>query len=114
MNKTIICGRIHEIRKREKCTYITIMAYTQNRNEFIDVTLFNRQSEFFNKYFQTGQWISIDGHLHNNTYNGITQLTVIADNINFCGDKSQPTQSSQSPQSNDWDDIPQTGDIPFC
>ena len=87
MNTINLCGKIHEIRPQEKVTYITLHCKDNKQSEFIDITIFN--NEFFNKYFKKGQWMTVNGHLHNNKYRDVFRLEVIADTVGFAGNKEE-------------------------
>lgn len=86
MNCVQLTGKIHDIRKSSKVTYITLICRDGKSSDFIDVTLF--RSEFFDKYFSKGKWISILGHLHKSSYQGAHWLEVIADKLYFAGDRA--------------------------
>lgn len=86
MNIVCLNGKIHEIRPQERVTYVTLHCRQGKQSEFIDVTIF--QNEFFNQYFTTGMWMSVQGHLHKNTYNGKRTVEIIADSISFSGNKA--------------------------
>lgn len=88
MNCVQLTGKIHDIRKGSRVTYVTLICRDGKSSDFIDVTLF--RSEFFDKYFSKGKWISILGHLHKSSYQGVNRLEVIADKLYFAGDRAMP------------------------
>jgi single-stranded DNA-binding protein len=90
MNSVILNGKIIDITTLEKVVYITILCNNgKSEGEFIPVTIFN--TEFFNKYFYKGKWISILGHIHMNRHDKSThkKAEVIADQIYFSGDAQE-------------------------
>ena len=93
MNTVNLCGKIHTIKEFEKVTYVTIHCKDSRNNEFLDVTLFDKK--FFNRYFQTGMWIGILGHIHKNKNRDYRQ-EIIADSMYFVGD---------TPTENEYKDI---------
>lgn len=86
MNCVQLTGKLHDIRKGSKVTYVTLICRDGKSSDFIDVTLF--RNEFFDKYFSKGKWISILGHLHKSSYQGVHRLEVIADKLYFAGDRA--------------------------
>lgn len=66
----------------------------QNVADWIDVVAWDRSAEFVCRYFQKGSLIAIDGRLQSRTYQdksgaNRTAIEIVAQNINFCGPKSQ-------------------------
>ena len=103
MNTVNLTGKVIEIRHSNRCCYATIMCRTRSKNEFIDVTLFQQQSEFFNKWFKTGSWIAIQAHLTKSARemsDGTRrqEMSVIVDNMEMVGDAQQQQQRQQQPQ----------------
>lgn len=84
MNKVILNGKITRINECEKVIYFTICVRSGNEYEYIPITTFN--TIFFKRYFETGKWICVEGHLHTNNYNGTYTTEIIADSLNFSGD----------------------------
>lgn len=92
MNIVCLSGKVQEIRHSGKCTYITVLVRGIKENDFLDVTLFKATAEFFNNYFDRGQWINIIGHIRKSNYNNVFRTEIIADKISFCGNKAQAEQ----------------------
>jgi len=89
MNKVLLNGKITNVTTLEKVVYATILVHTKTGGEFIQVTIFN--TDFFNKYFYKGKWISVEGHLHMNDKSKNSEyakMEIIADEIHFSGNLS--------------------------
>lgn len=97
MNRVEIVGKIYEIREAAKCSFITCICRSGNKNEFLDIVLFEQQATFFKKWFTTGQWIGITGHLKKSIRDKdgkrYSELSIIADNLEMIG--PQPQQQNQ-------------------
>lgn len=87
MNEVIIAGKIIREKRLDKVTYCTICVRTGKEYEYITVVVFNTQ--FYNKYFYTGKWILIRGHLHINQKENTYETEIIADDLNFIGEPSE-------------------------
>jgi single-strand DNA-binding protein len=112
LNKAILMGRI---------TRDLELKYSQNNNavcrfsvaidrryvkpgeerqtDFINVVSFGKTAEFVSKYFEKGRMINVIGSIQTGSYVNKDNQTVyttdiIADEVNFCGDK----KSGESPQ----------------
>lgn len=85
MNIVILNGKIAQIRKYPKVTYITIHCRDGKYSEYLDVTLFASQAEFLDRYFTEGCWITIRGRLHKNKEQDYKQ-EIICQSIHFSGD----------------------------
>lgn len=71
----------------------------EKKADFISVTCWRQTAEFVSRYFAKGKLIHLEGRLQNNDYtdqNGVKHYSMVvnADNVAFCGDKSQ-SQSQQ-------------------
>lgn len=102
---------------------------SQNRQaDFIDCVAWRQTAEFISRYFHKGSMIAIEGSIQTSSYtdkNGEKrkQMEVIANNVSFCGGKSengsQGTQATQSGTNLDvstaeFEEIPDTDDdLPF-
>lgn len=108
LNKTFIIGRMTrdpEIRYTQSGTAVTNFGVALNRvytvnNEkreettFVDVCAWGKTAEFVNKYFNKGKNIFIEGRLNMREWQGTdgtkrTKLEIVADNIQFVGDKEK-------------------------
>ena len=71
--------------------------------DWIPVIAWERAAEFAYKWLTKGQMVAVDGRLQSRTYmakdgTNRTVLEVVANNINFCGSKSDnATQGSPAP-----------------
>lgn len=64
----------------------------ERQTDFFDITCWRQQAEFVCKYFTKGRMIHVEGTLQNNNYtdnNGVKHysMAIMADRIDFCGDK---------------------------
>jgi len=80
----------------------------QSQADFINIVTWRQTAEFVSKYFTKGRLINVCGSLQTRTWddaNGVKHYAteVVADEVNFCGDKPQnsPSQGGSSPQSYD-------------
>lgn len=107
MNLVSLSGKVVNIRQSKMCKFITVKCHRGKYIEFIDVTLFPHQREFFDKYFTAGQWVNIIGHIRRSKEEtdagNIYKIEIVADEIGFCGDKDQ-TPNQITPQIN-WNEV---------
>lgn len=85
--------------------------------DWIEVVAWDHTAEFVCKYFRKGQMIIIDGRLQSRSYkdrngNNRTAIEVVADNVNFGGDKPRQDAPTVSPEPQ-FDEIEDNGDLPF-
>ena len=81
---------------------------SQNRQaDFIDCVAWRQTAEFISRYFHKGSMIAVEGTLQTSNYtdkdgNKRKQIEVLANNVSFCGGKSengsQGTQGAQNEQ----------------
>ena len=81
---------------------------SQNRQaDFIDCVAWRQTAEFINRYFHKGSMIAVEGTIQTSNYtdkdgNKRKQIEVLANNVSFCGSKSengsQGTQTAQNEQ----------------
>lgn len=84
MNKVLITGKIVTIKHMPTVSFLTIYCRNGKSKEYIDITSFNQ--EFIKRYFVTGMWCTIEGHIHKNkTPKGEYKTEVIVDTIGFAG-----------------------------
>lgn len=67
--------------------------------DFIDIVAWRATADFVCKYFRKGQLISIDGSIQTRSYqdkdgNKRKAFEIVADNVSFCGSKSDNQASS--------------------
>lgn len=94
--------------------------------DFIDCVAWRQTAEFISRYFHKGSMIAVEGTLQTSSYtdkngNQRKQIEVLANNVSFCGSKSE-TGSAAGSQANpnyssadnsDFDEIPDDDDLPF-
>lgn len=155
MNKVILIGRLTadpELRQTQNGTSFCKFTVAVNRKfankdtgereaDFISCQAWRQTAEFINRYFKKGQMIAVEGTLRTGSYqdknhSDVTHYTtdVLAENVEFCGSKSDNFKSgtsnaatrqtaSQQTQNNndnmsygdlsDFEEILSDGDIPF-
>lgn len=107
LNKVILMGRLtRDPELKYTQTNVAVCSFSiavdrrfvkageQRQADFINVVAWRQSAEFICKYFTKGQMMNVCGSLQTRTWddtNGIKHYAteVIADEINFCGDKSQ-------------------------
>lgn len=100
---------------------------SQNRQaDFIDCVAWRQTAEFISKYFHKGSMIAVEGTIQTSSYtdkngNQRKQVEVLANNVSFCGSKSetsgaagsQPEPNNSNADNSDFDEIPDDDDLPF-
>ena len=149
MNKVILMGRLtSDPELRQTQSGISSCRFTiacdrrfadkntgEKQADFITCIAWKQTAEFVSRYFSKGKMISVEGTLRTGSfkdkkYPEITHYTtdVLVDNVEFCGDKSQPTvqnvvnkataagvQTETMSYGNlsDFEEILSDGDVPF-
>ena len=76
----------------------------ERQADFIDIIAWRQTAEFVTKYFQKGSMIAVQGSIQTGSYekDGIKRRTfeIVADNVSFCGSKSNDGQDNQSQTNN--------------
>lgn len=90
----------------------------ERQSDFFNVTVFNKLAEFTSKYFSKGQEILVRGRLQNRTWedeNGVKHYAtdIIADEINFCGKKTENTSNFPEKPVENTNDTNISDDLPF-
>ena len=95
----------------------------EKKADFIRCTAWRNTAEFISKYFRKGQEILVRGSLHNADYtdsNGVKHyaMDVTAENVEFCGSKSDNSGGAQSGGNpagdlSGYETIIADGDVPF-
>lgn len=79
----------------------------EKQADFLSVVAWRQTAEFICKYFRKGQMIAVQGSIQTRNYedkngNKRTAVEIVADNVSFCGSKSesdgQQTQNTQNAQ----------------
>lgn len=94
--------------------------------DFIDCVAWRQTAEFISRYFHKGSMIAVEGTLQTSSYtdkngNQRKQVEVLANNVSFCGSKSetgsaagsQANPNYSSAENSDFDGIPDDDDLPF-
>lgn len=108
-----------------------VKAGEERQADFIDVVAWRTTADFVCKYFHRGSMIAVDGTIQTRNYedkngNKRKSTEIIANNVNFCGSKSdgagdsravgaaafQPATSFATADEGDFKDIPDE-DLPF-
>lgn len=113
LNCAIIMGRLTadpELRKTQSNVSVTSFTVAVDRKynkdeekiaDFINVVAWRGSADFVCKYFKKGQMIAVQGEIQTRNYDdkdGIKRLVteIIADNISFCGSKSNGTTQTEN------------------
>ena len=106
LNKVILMGRLtRDPELKYTTTNIPVCSFSiavdrrfakageQGKTDFINIVTWRATAEFVSKYFTKGRMINVVGSLQTRTWddaNGVRRYVteVIADEINFCGDKA--------------------------
>lgn len=107
----------------------------EKRTDFIDVTAWRQTAEFVSRYFHKGDMIAIEGSIQTGDYtdrdgNKRKSVTVVANNVSFCGSRSEsasaggnafsaaaqqaaPAPSYSNAGHSDFEEIVDDDDLPF-
>ncbi|MCD7796257.1 MAG: single-stranded DNA-binding protein [Clostridiales bacterium] len=101
----------------------------ERKADFIDITAWRQTAEFISRYFHKGSMIAITGSIQTDNYtdnngNKKKSVTVVADEVSFCGSKSesgganpafsQPAPSYANADNSDFEEIvDDDDDLPF-
>lgn len=105
-------------------------AGAERQTDFIDCVAWRQTAEFISRYFHKGSMIAVEGTIQTSNYtdkNGANrkQVEVLANNVSFCGSKSesgtsqqgvyaQPAPSYASADNSDFEEIgDDDDDLPF-
>jgi len=74
----------------------------ERQADFIDIVAWRQTAEFVTRYFHKGSMIAVQGAIQTRVYDdkqGIRRkaFEIIADNVSFCGSKSESDRSNLSP-----------------
>ncbi len=146
LNCAVIMGRLvadPELRTTTSGISVTSFAVAVDKNfvrkgeerqaDFIDIIAWRNTAEFVCKYFRKGSMIAIQGSIQTRMYedkngNKRKAVEIVADNVSFCGSKSetgtssfnredtyaaaQPAPSYSTADEGDFKEIPED-DLPF-
>lgn len=73
----------------------------ERQTDFINVTAWRQTAEFVNRYFHKGSMIAVQGSIQTRNYedkngNKRTAVEIVADNVSFCGSKSESETTAQN------------------
>ena len=106
-------------------------AGAERQADFIDCVAWRQTAEFISRYFHKGSMIAIEGTIQTSNYtdkngNNRKQIEVLANNVSFCGSKSEsgnaaptggynePAPSYASADNSDFEEIvDDDDDLPF-
>ena len=106
MNNVTLIGRIcNDIEMKTTTNGVEVISFClavdrkfknangEKQTDFINIVAWRKTAEFIYKYFSKGQQIAITGNIQTRNYedkqgNKRTAFEVIADNVYFCGSKS--------------------------
>lgn len=76
----------------------------ERQADFIDCVAWRQTAEFISRYFHKGSMIAIDGTVQTSNYtdkngNNRKQTEVLANNVSFCGSKSESGNMDIEPES---------------
>ncbi len=114
LNKVILMGRLtRDPELKTTASDIPVCSFTvavdrrfqksgeERQADFINVVAWRQTAEFVSRYFNKGRMINVVGSLQTRTYDDaegkkryVTE--VVADEVNFCGDKKTEGQSNNS------------------
>lgn len=107
LNCAILMGRLThdpELRTTANDVSVTTFRIAVDRNytkpneerqtDFIDIVAWRQAADFVTRYFRKGSMIAIQGNIQTRSYedkqgNKRTAVEVVADNVSFCGSKSE-------------------------
>ena len=118
------------IRFQVACDRSYQRAGAERQTDFIDCVAWRQTAEFISRYFHTGSMIAVEGTSQTSNCtdkNGVNrkQVEVLANNVSFCGSKSetgtaqqggysQPAPSYASADNSDFEEIvDDDDDLPF-
>lgn len=75
----------------------------EKQADFLNVTAWRQNAEFICKYFHKGSMIAVQGSIQTRNYedkngNKRTAVEIVAENVSFCGSKSESEPDAQNPQ----------------
>lgn len=89
----------------------------EKQADFIDCTAWRRTAEFVSRYFHKGSMIAVEGAIQTDSYtdkdgNNRKSVTVIANNVSFCGSKAESNTNTNQSMPDEFEDI-DDDDLPF-
>lgn len=89
----------------------------EKQADFIDCTAWRQTAEFVSRYFHKGSMIAVEGAIQTDSYtdkdgNNRKSVTVIANNVSFCGSKAESNTNTNQSRPDEFEDI-DDDDLPF-
>ena len=115
MNKIVIIGRLTrdpELKTTNSGTSVCNFSVAVDRTyrdkegnrptDFFDISVFGATAEFVSKYFKKGSFIAVSGAMESRKFvdkdgNNRIAWSLHADEVNFCGGKSENNGGGQKP-----------------
>lgn len=128
INNAVIMGRIvavPELRTTTNGTSVTSFTVAVDRKfsqekqtDFLDIVAWKNTAEFVCKYFTKGSMIAIQGNIQTRLFedkngNKRKAVEIVAENVSFCGGKSDNKESATVPNISVDDDYRDIPDLPF-
>ena len=134
MNKIVIIGRLTrdpELKSTNAGTSVCNFSVAVDRTyrdkegnrptDFFDISVFGATAEFVAKYFKKGSSIAVSGAMESRKFvdkdgNNRIAWSLHADEVNFCGSKSENNGGSQKPSIDEGysgDPVESDDDAPF-
>lgn len=109
INNVTLMGRLtHEPELRSTPSGKSVISFSvavgrqfdKETTDFIDCTAWNKTADFISKYFSKGDMIALTGRLETSAFrdkngNNRKSYSVTADNVSFCGSKSENINNSR-------------------
>ena len=132
INSVVIMGRLtYEPELRTTSNGLSVISFQiacerqyqvhgeERKSDFIDCRAWRQTAEFISRYFHKGSMIALAGAIQTDNFtdnngNKRKSVTVVANNVSFCGSKEQANNnpSFAPPNSNEFEDIDDE-DLPF-
>ena len=136
LNVAVLMGRLTaqpELKTTPSGTSVTSFSIAVERNyapkgqeretDFINVTAWRQTAEFVCKYFDKGSMIAVEGSIQTRKYqdkngNNRVAVEVVANQVSFCGSKSENGTRHQDSNpldvdTDDFEDLPDDDVLPF-
>lgn len=142
INTVALMGRLtHEVELRQTPSGVSVVRFNiavernfqrqgeERKADFIDITAWRQTAEFVSRYFRKGSMIAIEGSIQTDNYtdkdgNKRKSVTVVANNVSFCGSKSetgtgsnqgfeQAAPSYANANNSDFEELVDDDDLPF-
>lgn len=90
----------------------------ERQTDFVDIVCFGNTASFVERNFRKGQLICVSGRLQSRKWedkNGNNRVSweVVAENVNFCGDKKENNANYYNGKGVSLEELPDGGELPF-